>query len=140
MAEQTQFFYLLVKEIYERAGKQRADTCLRIVHWEANEEDDGHYVVYGRRTLKHRRYVPYRIRFETLEDVMNYIKYIFSDDCDMIVELHQFSGLNDDSEDKYNIDWYETAEDITTEIVAYDEASFDTVERGLDMLDAMLSC
>jgi hypothetical protein len=120
-----EFLYVVVKEYYSRSKSEKLDTELRIVYWK--EEWGSNYpeqfVVYGRRpdSKKKGDYVPYRLRFSTREQVEQFAQTIIvSSENHVVIELHQFSGLNNDSDDLYNIDWENTQEDSTTELVAFE--------------------
>jgi hypothetical protein len=121
-----QFFYVVLKERYIFGSKsEKLDTFIRIVHWKEEWGSDypTQFVVYGRRpnSKRHGEYIPYRLKFSTKEQVKQFVRTIVvSSDTRVTIELHQFSGLNDDSEDEYNIDWENTAENCTTELVAFD--------------------
>jgi hypothetical protein len=52
------------------------------------------------------------------------------------VELHQFSGITDDSEDEYNIDWFNTNENSSTEIVAFEPSM--TCNALTELLDILV--
>ena len=122
MSEFQQFLYVAVKENYG-SKRQNPDTILRIVYWEANEEFeyDSHFIIYGQRPdSKVGEYIPYRLKCKTAKKVQQFVRTVVSPDCDLAIELHQFVGYNDDSEDWYNIDWTNAAEDSSTELVAFD--------------------
>jgi hypothetical protein len=115
-----QFLYLLVKEY---SIDKQIDTELRIVYWKEQWGTDyeSQFVVYGKRpnTKKLGKYIPYRLRFNTKEQVAQFIRTVISTDHYMSLELHQFSGINNDVDDEYNIDWFNTNENSTTELVAF---------------------
>jgi hypothetical protein len=115
---------VLVKENYNESDKTKTDTVLHIVYWAANEElgYDSHFVIYGIRPKSKitGRYTPYRLKCDTKEEVHSFIKTIVSPDHNLAVELHQFYGYSDDSDDWYNIDWENTVDNSRTEIVAFD--------------------
>lgn len=124
MSELQQFLYVLVKENYTEGGKVKIDTVLRIVYWEANEEldYDSHFVIYGKRpkskiTGKH---TPYRLKCYTQDQVHKLVRTLVGSEHNVAIELHQFYGYSDDSEDWYNIDWKNTPNDGSTELVAFD--------------------
>ena len=81
-----------------------------------------HFVVYGTRpdTKTHGKFIPYRLVCDTIYEVTGLVNTLFSSDHSAEIELHQYSGFNDDSEDEYNIDWFNTNDDAITEIVAFD--------------------
>jgi len=103
------------------------DTKLRIVYWAANEDHDydAHFVIYGKRPKSKitGKFIPYRIQCRTIEQVNQFVKTVVSPDHDLAIELHQFYGYTDDSEDWYNIDWKNTANNSSTELVAFDVES-----------------
>lgn len=127
MSEFQQFLYVLVKENYEGPKKTTTDTVLRIVYWTADEElgYDSHYVIYGKRPKSKisGEFIPYRLTCQTQKQVHEFVRTVVSPDHNLAVELHQFYGYNDDSEDWYNIDWENTPEDGSTELVAFDVES-----------------
>jgi hypothetical protein len=127
MSDFQQFLYVTLKENYAGKSKQKTDTTLRIVFWEANEEleYDEHFVIYGKRPKSKisGEFVPYRLTCSTICDVLQFVKTVVSPDHNLAVELHQFQGYTDDSEDWYNIDWENTADDSSTELVAFDVES-----------------
>ena len=49
----------------------------------------------------------------------------------VVIELHQFSGMNNDVDDVYNIDWENTPEDSATEIVAFEIESRTRVDGNI---------
>lgn len=126
MSDFQQFLYVLVKEIYKEEGsdKVKTDTTLRIVYWEANEEleYDAHYVIYGKRPKSKvsGEHTPYRLKCSSQKQIHEFVRTVVSPDHNLAIELHQFYGYSDDSEDWYNIDWENTAGDGSTEIVAFD--------------------
>lgn len=128
MSELQQFIYILVKEKYdEKDGKQKTDTVLHIVHWRANEElgYDEHFVIYGNRPKSKvsGKFIPYRLTCQTQKQVHEFVRTVVSPDHNLAIELHQFYGYTDDSEDCYNIDWENTPDDSRTELVAFDVES-----------------
>ena len=130
MSNFQQFLYVTLKENYTRSnGTTKTDTTLRIVYWAAyDDEEDGydeHFVIYGKRPKSKvtGKFVPYRITCNTRDDVLQFVKTVVSPDHNLAVELHQFHGYTDDSEDWYNIDWENTADDSSTELVAFDVES-----------------
>ena len=125
MSDFQQFLYVTIKENYVKSsGRLKTDTMLHIVYWEANEElgYDEHFVIYGTRPKSKvtGKFVPYRLICSTLDDVIRLVNTVVSPDHNLAIELHQFYGHNDDSEDWYNIDWSNTADDSSTELVAFD--------------------
>ena len=119
-----QFLYAFIKEFTYGKNGRKVDTELRIVHWFPDYENSGHpeqFVVYGKRprTKFAGEYTPYRLVFYTLEDVVKFIQTVISPNNDITIQLQQFSGINNDSEDEYNIDWFNTAENFSTELVAF---------------------
>ena len=124
MSELQQFLYVMVKEIYAGSKKQKTDNVLRIVYWAANEElgYDEHFVIYGTRpkSKNSSEFGPYRLKCKTPEQVQLFVKTVVSCNHNVAIELHQFYGYSDDSEDWYNIDWQHTANDSSTELVAFD--------------------
>ena len=133
MSNFQQFLYVLVKEDYADTKKQKNDTILHIVHWKANAkfEYEDHFIIYGKRPTSKisGEFTPYRLKCNTKEQIYQFVKTVVSPENSMSIELHQFYGYNDDSEDWYNIDWENTAENSSTEIVAFDVPSkpgFDT--------------
>ena len=129
MSELQQFLYVLVKEVYpeSKPGKQKTDTVLHIVHWAADEElgYDDHFVIYGKRPKSKvtGKFTPYRLICQTQKQVHEFVRTVVSPDHNLAIELHQFYGETDDSEDWYNIDWKNTADDSSTELVAFDVES-----------------
>lgn len=122
----TQFLYALVKEI-DRSNTEtshaKVDTTLRIVHWrDDSDENGGYFIIYGNRprSIITGPYNPYRVLCHTMEQVIRFTKTVISNDHDVAIELQQFDGLNDDSEDQFHIDWDNTAENGSTELVAFD--------------------
>ena len=116
----TQFLYVLVTEL---DADNKIDTRLRIVHWQDNTDPNGGYfVVYGNRptSVVTGEYNPYRVRISTIDAVVRFVKHVWSIDSVVSVELHQFDGLNDDTEDALNVDWDNTAENGSSELVAFD--------------------
>ena len=126
MSEFQQFLYVFVKETVP-SNKQKTDTVLRIVFWKADEElgYDDHFVIYGTRPRSKTtgKFVPYRLTCETIDQVQHFVKTVVGSNNSLSIELHQFYGYNDDSEDWYNIDWKNTPRNSSTEIVAYDVMS-----------------
>jgi hypothetical protein len=124
MTDFQQFLYVLVKEIYVGSKKQKIDTVLHIVYWKANEEleYDDHFVIYGQRPNSKvtGEFIPYRLKCQTPKQVKQFVQTVVSRYHNLSIELHQFYGNSDDSEDLYNIDWENTADDSRTELVAYD--------------------
>jgi hypothetical protein len=49
------------------------------------------------------------------------VNTILVSDQTPVIELHQFAGVTDNSEDPYNIDWQNTREDKSTEILAFSQ-------------------
>jgi hypothetical protein len=144
-----QFLYVVLKERYTCSKTEKTDNLLRIVHWkqEWGSDYNEQFVVYGKRPYSKRRgeYIPYRLRFSTREQVEQFVQTIvISSDNRITIELHQFSGLNDDSDDGYNIDWQNTAENSTTELVAFEIdsrllASGEIVTNYIQTLDEVLT-
>ena len=123
MSEFQQFLYVKVAENYlSESGKQKNDTVLHIVYWEADEDDDAHFVIYGKRPKSKITgdFVPYRMKCHSMNQIHKFIKTVVSPDHNIAIELHQFYGETDDTKDWYNIDWENTADDGSTELVAYD--------------------
>ena len=121
----TQFLYVLVKEINRSDNEYRPkiDTRLRVVYWQSqSKHGKGQFVVYGTRpeSLVSGKFNPYRLTFQNLGQVARFAKTVISPDHDVALELHQFDGLNDDSEDPLNVDWDNTAENGSSELVAFD--------------------
>jgi hypothetical protein len=140
--EQTNFLYVLVKE----KDGEKIDTTLRIVYWDGYWEDcdgddavyqpDPHFVIYGARPNSKisGEYIPYRLSCRAKEQVHHFVKSVISPDHIAEIELHQFNGYNDTTDDWYDIQWENTANNSSTEIVAFDvhpKKSFD----GEDFLD-----
>jgi hypothetical protein len=125
---QTQFLYVLLKEIDRDTDENgratsKTDTQLRIVHWEDNSAaNGGYFIIYGTRpTSKYSgEYTPYRVLCKNVGSVIRFINTVVSPDNDVEIEMHQFDGLNDDSEDQFNILWENTEENNSTQLVAYD--------------------
>jgi hypothetical protein len=124
MATYQQFLYVLINEVREVKSKRIADTELRIVFWPEDRESETreHFVVYGNRpdTKSCGEFIHYRLVCDTLYEVTGLVNTLFSSCHSAEIELHQYSGFNDDSEDEYNIDWFNTNEDASTELVAFD--------------------
>jgi len=126
MSELQQFLYVLLKESekVKKTGKLKTDTVLRIVYWAANAEFgyDSHFVIYGQRpdAKVSGKYVPYRLKCQTPKQVQQFVRTVIGNDNELAVELHQFYGNTDDTEDWYNIDWENTYEDSSTELIAFD--------------------
>jgi len=123
----TYFLYALVKEVGESTR-----TNLRIVYWAEYEDYPAGFVVYGDRTPieSDEEYITYRLRCYSIAHVVQFVKTIL---VSPVIELHQFVGIIDNSEDAYHIDWQNTPEDKTTEILAF---SFDAQESHLSDLVA----
>jgi hypothetical protein len=116
------FLYVVVKEVVEGKKGQKLDTELRIVYWPETSEYSECFVLYGKRPPSKRDgdFVPYRLICNTKEQVVRFAETVIDIHSSASVELHQFYGENDDSVDEFNIDWENTAENRTTELVAYD--------------------
>lgn len=127
MSELHQFLYVVLKENYPGPKKQKTDTVLRIVYWAANEElgYDEHFVIYGKRPKSKvtGHFVPYRLICQTKKQVEEFVRTVVSPDHNLAIELHQFYGYSNDSDDWYNIDWRNTPDDSSTELVAFDVES-----------------
>jgi hypothetical protein len=112
---------MLVRESY----KSSIDTTIRVVYWDeykgGNEYKGGHesgyFIIYGTRPGS---YAPYRVRCSNIKQVFRFVETVISSDSQVSIELHQFDALNDDSNDQFNIDWENTPENRTTELVAFD--------------------
>lgn len=119
---QTRFLYVIVKEVTEGRKGKKLDTQLRIVYWPENEQYTECYVIYGKRPYSKNagKYLPYRLVCNTKEQVVRFAETMIDLQSSAEVELHQFVGENDDSVDEFNIDWENTAENESTELVAYD--------------------
>ena len=123
-SQRSQFLYVLLKETYARTKDETTsvilDTALRVVYWKPEElgEDAGYFVLYGTRYEKDG--VSFRVRFDTIRQIVDFAKSILSDENSIAVELHQFDGLNDVSQDWLNIDWENTEEGKRTELAAWD--------------------
>ena len=124
MCDYQKFLYVLVKEYSKKSENNKLDNSLRIVYWPKDDVYgyDEHFVIYGKRskTKKYGKFVPYRLKCNSIENVYQFVKSVVSFDNYFAVELHQFDGLTDDSHDWYNLDWCNTPENPTTELVAYD--------------------
>lgn len=108
------FLYILIKET-----DGESNTNLRIVNWQDGEG----FVVYGDRTpvgSSHNEYITYRLRFTAIEQVLQLVKTVLVPGKLSVIEFHQFVGITDNSKDPYHIDWQNTPEDKSTEIVAFD--------------------
>lgn len=81
-----------------------------------------------------RKFVPYRLICRTIDDVQQFVRTVVSSDHNLAIELHQFYGYTDDSEDWYNIDWKNTPDDSSTELVAFDVEPKTTID-GEQFLD-----
>ena len=123
-----QFLYVIVKEYYMGSKSEKVDNTMRIVYWKQEWDSDypAQFVVYGQRpdSKKQGTYIPYRLRFLTKEHLEHFIRTVIvqnvSADHRVVIELRQFSGLNNDSEDEYNIEWENTAENNTNKLVAFE--------------------
>ena len=111
------FLYVFVKETCTDNKHHNVDTELRIVYW-----NDGGFVIYGKRPRnKHGRdFVPYRLQCSTISQVIQLVETVVCIQNDMSIELHQFEGICDCSKDEYEVEWYNTCEDDSTELVAFD--------------------
>lgn len=118
----SKFLYVVVKEIVECKKGKKLDTELRIVYWPETAEYSECFVIYGKRppSKSQGAYVPYRLVCNTKEQVVRFAETVIDIHNNAAVELHQFCGENDDSVDEFNIDWENTPENRTTELVAYD--------------------
>ena len=122
-----QFLYVVVKEYYVGSKSEKVDNIMRIVYWKQEWDSDypAQFVVYGQRpdSKKQGTYIPYRLRFLNKAHLEHFIRTVIvqnaSSDHRVVIELRQFSGLNNDSEDEYNIEWENTAENNTDELVAF---------------------
>jgi len=63
------------------------------------------------------------LKCQTQKQVQHFVRTVVSPDHNLAIELHQFYGNTDESEDWYNIDWHNTADDSSTELVAFDVES-----------------
>ena len=139
MSRHQEFVYVLVKEFRQGTKRKHYDTELRIVHWAADEETGlpEHFVIYGKRpnSIKEGAFIPYRLKCESVYEIGKFVNTVISSDHNASIELRQFSGITDDSEDEYNIDWFNTNENLTTELVAFDiEPTYDSFgESRLDL-------
>jgi hypothetical protein len=119
----TQFLYVIVREVVNgnRTGKY-LDTQLRIVYWPETEDSAEHFVIYGTRPYsKHAgNYIPYRLVCNTKEQVFHFAETMIGIRNNVEISIHQFSGENDDTIDEYNIEWDNTNENESTELVTYD--------------------
>lgn len=118
----TRFLYVIVKEVTEGRKGKKLDTQMRIVYWPETEDYAECFVIYGRRPYSKRdgRYLPYRLICNTKEQVVRFAETMIDTRNSAEVELHQFCGENDVSTDEFNIDWENTDENESTELVAYD--------------------
>jgi len=118
----THFLYVLIKE----GAAQHMRTNLRIVYWSEDVENEypAGFVIYGDRAPSaansRDEYITYRLQVRSIEHVLQFVKTILIPEEPTAIELHQFWGVTDNSEDAYNIDWQNTPEDKSTEIVAFD--------------------
>jgi hypothetical protein len=114
----TYFLYALIKE----GGKSDGQTLtnLRIVYWAEDDEFPAGFVIYGDRTPigSDEEYITYRLQCYSIAHVLQFVKTILVPEHTPVIEMHQFVGVTDESEDAYNIDWQNTPEDKTTEILA----------------------
>jgi hypothetical protein len=135
--QKTPFLYVLVKEKYTGIKKNKVDTVLRIVYWQEDLEAgyNEQYVIYGKRpnSKTDGAYVPYRLSCSTIDQVYQLVKTVVSCECDLAIELHQYNGYNDFSDDEYHINWQNTYEDYRTELVAFDMKSISL--NGYDILE-----
>lgn len=118
----SKFLYVVVKEIMECKKDKKLDTELRIVYWGETDEYSECFVIYGKRQPSKKKgdFIPYRLVCNTKEQVVRFAETVIGIHNSAVVELHQFCGENDDSIDEFNIDWENTPENRTTELVAYD--------------------
>ena len=118
---QTEFLYVFVREIHRYSGGKNGENQFRIVYWPSDEYHEACFVIYGKRkTSKYGpSYIPYRISCSTVDQVIEFVVNVVNPINIIDVEVHQFNGENDTSEDEYNIDWSNTAEDFTTNIVRF---------------------
>jgi hypothetical protein len=131
----TQFLYAIFTERCSAnpLANKKLDTRLRIVYWNDDAEPTGgHFVIYGNRpdSSVSGKYNPYRLWCATIDNVMNFVNTVISSDANVSVELHQFDAMNDDTEDEFNIDWENNAENDTTELVAFDFLSISDQTQG----------
>lgn len=135
--QKTPFLYVLVKENYAGIKKNKVDTVLRIVYWQEDEEAgyNEQYVIYGKRPNSKVEgvYVPYRLSCSTIDQVHQFVKTVVSCEHNLAIELHQYNGYNDFSDDEYHINWQNTYEDYRTELVAFDTKSISI--NGYDLLE-----
>lgn len=148
----TQFLYVLISEqcsanstrildksnstdsvVLKKPSAFSHDTKLRVVFWDDSE--GGYFVVYGTRPESKVTgpYSPYRLRCNTVADVVKFAKTVISSDSSVAIELHQFDALNDDSEDALNVDWENNPENGSTELVAFDFKSIYS-EKGVNYI------
>ena len=118
------FLYVSVIEYRKAMGgsDMLQDTKLRIVFW--NNKHGGYFVIYGTRPYSNvsGHYSSYRVRCRTIRQVRRFVRTVISVDSHVAVELHQFDALNNSSDDRFNVDWHNNAENGSTEIVAFDFA------------------
>lgn len=132
---QTNFLYVLVKELIADDPNNKTDTELRIVYWPEDVEtgyEEG-FVIYGKRprTKPEGEFTPYRLFCRTKNQVLQFAKTVISTSNNVAIELHQFEGISNASKDEYEVEWYNTAENLSTELVAYDVESKSTEDGNL---------
>ena len=116
------FLYVFVKETCTNNEYHSSDTELRIVYW-----NNGEFVIYGKRprNKQGREFVPYRLQCSTISQVIQLVETVVCMQNDMSIELHQFEGICNCSKDEYEVEWYNTCEDESTELVAFDRKRSD---------------
>jgi hypothetical protein len=135
---QTKFLYVLLKERVTDEPSYKTDTELRIVYWSEDIEADYEegFIIYGTRprTKPEGEFTPYRLYCRTKSQVLQFARTVVSPTNNVSIELHQFEGISNDSKDEYEVEWYNTAENKSTELVAYDVDSNRT-DGGIPVLD-----
>ena len=134
----TQFLYVLLKEHVADNPANKNDTELRIVYWpeDIDADYDEGFIIYGKRprTKPEGEFTPYRLFCRTKSQVWDFARTVVSPTNNVSIELHQFEGISNDSKDEYEVEWYNTAENNSTELVAYDVESKRN-EDGFPVLD-----
>jgi len=135
---QTKFLYVLLKEHVTDDPTYKTDTELRIVYWPEDIDADYEegFIIYGTRprTKPEGEFTPYRLYCRTKSQVLQFVRTVVSSTNNISIELHQFDGISNDSKDEYEVEWYNTAENSSTELVAYDVDS-NRNEDGNPVLD-----
>jgi hypothetical protein len=133
----TYFLYALVKE--GGNDNEQTRTNLRIIYWGEDVENQypAGFVIYGERTPvgSGDEYITYRLQLYSVENVLQFVKTILGQEKEHTIELHQFVGVTDNSEDAYHIDWQNTPENKTTELAAPRFDFQSTLENILNIIE-----